>query len=235
MACITEIHQRSPLRVLDRHIQGGLGHGKLGVVCAGAGAGKSAFLVGVALDVLLSGCKALHVALDQPVERVRNYYDEILAEMMRAENLEQPGEAQLRVERNRRIQTYQEHTFRVDALALTLSILRKHTDVHPDLIVVDGYDWSAGSVEEIAALKDLAREEEAMLWMSATIDRDRPVSHPRGYPAPVDRYDDLLDVLVRLKGAEGTVHLSVLKEPGGTRPESVGVDLDPTTLLLVRR
>ncbi len=234
MTCILDIHERSPLRVLDRHIHGGLGRGNLGVVCAGAGAGKTAFLVGLALDVLLRGCKALHVALDQPVDRVRNYYDEILAELVRRENLENPTEARLRVERNRRIHTYQEHTFTVDALSRTLAHLRAHTDVHPDLIVVDGYDWSAGSEPEIAALKDLARTEEAVLWMAATIDKDAPVSHPAGYPEPVARFEALCDVLLRLKGAGGTVHLSLLKGPGGAETGAVGLDLDPATLLLVR-
>ena len=143
-------------------------------------------------------------------------------------------EARLRVERNRRIHTYQEHTFTVEALSRTLSNLRAHTDVHPDLIVVDGYDWSAGSEPEIAALKDLARTEEAVLWMAATIDKDAPVSHPAGYPEPVARFEALCDVLLRLKGAGGTVHLSLLKGPGGAETGAVGLDLDPATLLLVR-
>lgn len=235
MTCILDIHERSPLRVLDRHMHGGLGRGNLGIVCAGAGAGKTAFLVGLALDVLLQGCKALHVALDQPVDRVRNYYDEILAELVRRENLENPAEARLRVERNRRIHTYQEHTFTVDGLRRALSYLRAHTDVHPDLIVLDGYDWTAGSQTEVGALKDLARTEDAVLWMSATIDKDAPITHPSGYPEPVARYEALSDVLLRLKGADGTVHLSLLKGPGGAETGTVGLDLDPATLLLVRR
>jgi hypothetical protein len=235
MTCIAEIHERSPLRVLDRSIHGGLGRGDLGVVCAGAGAGKTAFLVGVALDVLLRGCRVLHVALDQPVDRVRNYYDEILAELARAEEMEKPDAARLLVERNRRIHAYRRAAFSVEALARSLSFLRSHTDVHPDLIVVDGYDWGHGSEGEIAALRDLARSEDAVLWMSATLDRAGPVPHESGFPQPVGRFDALIDVLLRLKGADGTVHLSVLKGHGGAAPDSPGLDLDPTTLLLVKR
>ncbi len=86
MSLIREIYDRSPLRVLDRSIHGGLGRGNIGVVCAGHGAGKTAFLVSVALDHLMSGDQVLHVAVDQPVDRIRNYYDEIFAEMARAFN-----------------------------------------------------------------------------------------------------------------------------------------------------
>ena len=83
-----ELTERSPLRVLDRSIHGGLGRGNLGVACAGAGAGKSAFLVAVALDHLLAGRQVLHVALDHPVDRVRDYYDEIFSELAATEALE---------------------------------------------------------------------------------------------------------------------------------------------------
>ncbi len=235
MTCIAEIRERSPLRVLDRSIHGGPGRGDLGVVCAGAGAGKTAFLVGVALDVLLRGCRALHVALDHPVDRVRNYYDEIFAELSRAEELEKPSEARLLVERNRRIHTYPKATFTVDGLARSLSFLKAHTDVHPDLIVVDGYDWNHGAEWEIAALKDLAKAEDAVLWMSATLERAGPVPHETGFPEPVGRYAGMIDVLLRLKGADGTVHLSVLKGHGEAAPGSPGLDLDPTSLLLVKR
>jgi len=100
---------------------------------------------------------------------------------------------------------------------------------------VDGYDWETGSESEVADLKELAGSEGAVLWMSAKIDKDKPSSRPSGYPEPVARYDALFDVLLRLKGADGTVRLSVLKGPGGTETGSVGLDLDPTTLLLVKR
>ena len=45
-----ELNERSPLRVLEKSIHGGLGRGNLGVVIARHGVGKSAFLVGYGLD-----------------------------------------------------------------------------------------------------------------------------------------------------------------------------------------
>ena len=57
-----ELNERSPLRVFERSIHGGVGEGKVGVVCAGPGVGKTAFLVGIALDYLMRGHQVLHVA-----------------------------------------------------------------------------------------------------------------------------------------------------------------------------
>ena len=46
---------RSPLRLLEQGLHGGLGKGNIGLVLAGPGVGKTSFLVGVALDGLLRG------------------------------------------------------------------------------------------------------------------------------------------------------------------------------------
>ena len=57
------LNARSPLRLLEKGLHGGLGAGNLGVVLAGHGVGKTAFLVGVALDELLRAGRVLHVCL----------------------------------------------------------------------------------------------------------------------------------------------------------------------------
>ncbi len=44
------VNARSPLRLLEKGLHGGLGIGKIGVLVAGHGVGKTPFLVGVALD-----------------------------------------------------------------------------------------------------------------------------------------------------------------------------------------
>ena len=63
------VNARSPLRLLEKGLHGGLGIGNLGLVLAGRGVGKTPFLVGVALDEGLRGGRVLHVALDQTVAR----------------------------------------------------------------------------------------------------------------------------------------------------------------------
>ena len=45
-----DLNERSPVRVLEASIHGGLGRGNIGVVIARHGVGKTPFLVGVALD-----------------------------------------------------------------------------------------------------------------------------------------------------------------------------------------
>ena len=61
------LNARSPLRLLEKGLQGGLGPGNLGVVIAGHGVGKTSFLVGVALDELLRSGRVLHVSMAHTV------------------------------------------------------------------------------------------------------------------------------------------------------------------------
>src|SRR5512145_2305285 len=70
---------RSPLRILDRSIRGGLGKGHLGVIMAPEGVGKSACLVQIGLDALLRQRSVLHVAVGQSVEHVSTRYEALSA------------------------------------------------------------------------------------------------------------------------------------------------------------
>lgn len=230
-----ELNQRSPLRAFERSIHGGVGEGNLGVVCSGPGVGKTAFLVGIALDHLMRERQVLHVAADQPVDRVRNYYDEIFAELARSENLEDAAEVRLSIERNRRIHTYQDNSFNVESLHTTLSFMRKHTELDPSIMILDGFDWERGSKAELEELRKIAQEQTAELWLSASTPRGWEASDNAPFPPPVDRFASDVDVVVQLKTTNGNVHLCLLKDHDNPEPGAVAVDLDPTTLLLVRR
>lgn len=227
-----ELSERSPLRVLDRSIHGGLGAGSLGVVCAPAGVGKSAFLVDVVLDELLRGRRVLHVALEHATDRVRSYYREIFEEMVRSERVERPAEVWTALERDLRIQAYQGAAFGSAALERTLTLLESQAGFAPDVVVLDGYDWSRGTVGEVDGVKRTIRGRRCELWMSAAVE-DEDSAHG-AVPTPLTRYDSLVDVLLSLRSAAGTVHVRILKDRQGELPRPVALDLDPTTLLLVR-
>jgi len=167
-----ELNERSPLRVLDQSIHGGLGRGNLGVVVARHGVGKTAFLVGVALDDLMRGRKVLHVAVGEPMEKVEAYYDEIFIDLAHEQRLEDQWAARMDAERNRRIQCYTGYDFSLDKLRETLSFWKKVNDFLPAAIVIEGFDFAAASAEQLAELREIARSADAEVWMSATTTRD---------------------------------------------------------------
>ena len=119
----TEINQRSPLRALETSLGGGLGDGDIGVVVARTGIGKTAFLVGIALDKLLRGRRVLHVSMGHSVEKVCAYYDEIFADLAHDQELSDVWQVRLEMERNRNIHVYSDGNMSADRLRQCLDAL----------------------------------------------------------------------------------------------------------------
>jgi len=228
-----ELSERSPLRVLDQSIHGGLGRGNIGVVVARHGVGKTAFLVGIALDELMRGRNVLHVSLEQTAERVRTYYDEIFAALSHAQALDDVWRVRLSLERQRRIHCYLGGTFSLERLRESLAFMKHNGDFTPQSVVIDGYEFSARSGPELAGLRAIARELDAELWMSSVTSRAAQRDE-RGVPEPLTRLWDAVDVILGMAHDGKAVHIGLLKDHGNPDVSELKLALDPTTLLLFR-
>ena len=76
--------ERSPVRIFDRAIGGGLGAGKIGVVMSRTGVGKTGFLIGLAIDHLLQDKKVLYISTKESVEHINAFFDQIFRAMAEA-------------------------------------------------------------------------------------------------------------------------------------------------------
>src|ERR1700748_1793703 len=93
-----EVNERSPMRVFEKSMHGGLGQGNVGLACARHGVGKTAVLVQIALDDLLRDRKVLHISHEHAVDHVRAYYDEIFHDLATVSRLGHPDAAKLDLE-----------------------------------------------------------------------------------------------------------------------------------------
>jgi hypothetical protein len=228
-----EVNERSPLRLLEKSIHGGLGRGNLGVVVAQRGVGKTAFLVGIALDDLLRGRKVLHVALDEPVEKIRDYYDEIFIDLAHSLNLENIGDERLEVERNRNIHTYVGNTFSIGKLREAIEFLRTYMDFDPAALIVEGFDFEKATYADMDGLRQVARDINGEIWMSAVTHRQSR-RNDRGVPEPVAHLEEAIDVILSMQHSGTAVHLHLLKDHDNREVSDSHVALDPTSLLLVQ-
>lgn len=229
-----ELNERSPLRVLERSIHGGLGAGNLGALVARHGVGKTAFLVGVALDDLMRGRKVLHVGLDETVDKIIGYYDEVYAELAHDKALENVWQVRLDVERNRRVHAYLDGSFSVDRLRETVGFMRTYSNFVPKAIMLEGLDFAKLEAGDLEGLRAIAKGCDAELWMSATTTRDANKS-ARGVPEPLDKWEDQLDVILTMAHDGTGVDVSVLKDHDSTEIADLRIALDPTTMLLVKQ
>lgn len=228
-----DLNERSPLRLLEKSIHGGLGRGNIGVVAARHGLGKSAVLVGIALDDLMRGRKVLHVALGERFEKIRAYYDEIFMDLARTGNLQDVDTERREVERYRNIHTYVENCFSIARLKEAIAFLNTQMDFYPAALIIEGFRFEKATKEDMAQLRQIAREINGELWMSAVTHRESG-KNERGIPEPLAHLDDTIDVILELEQGDKSVTLRLLKDHDNPDVSPSHVALDPTTLLLIQ-
>jgi hypothetical protein len=228
---LKELTDRSPMRVFENSIHGGLGAGNLGVVVALHGMGKTAFLVDIALDDLMRGRKVLHVTIGRTIEHVREYYNEIFHDLAEATALEDVAEVRREIESHRHIKAYLRDTFSIDHMRSHIAMLREMMGFVPVAIVMDGYDFSAATLEDLAELRAIAEGLKAEIWLAAHTHRSDPRDE-HGIPEPVAHLASALGVIVHMAHDGKAVHLNVLKDHDNPDVSSLSLALDPTTMLL---
>ena len=225
--------ERSPVRIFERAIGGGLGEGELGVVLSRHGVGKTGFLIGLAVDQLLQSRKVLYISTKESVEHINNFFDQIFHAMAASLDLDQLPQKQLRMERNRFIHVYNRKTFSLEKLEQSVAFLKDAADFVPDMVIMDGTPrFEFTEAWEIEGLQRLANEWQAEVWTSSNTHREGQEMDARGVPVGVARFDEALSVIINLEPDSDNVKVRIIKEHGSTEPAQVQIELDPKTLLL---
>ena len=223
------LNARSPLRLLEKGLHGGLGPGNLGIVIAGHGVGKASFLVGVALDELLRSGRVLHVSMVHTVSHIRDHYDTVFEELAATVHLEDEARVHVDINRNRSIRVYPRNVLTTAKLREAVKV-ESETAGQPSLVVIEGLDFETTSREDFVDLKDLAGELAAEVWLSIS-SNDEQVPQ---LPPPIERVEDLVSVVLALEPGDDAVLLRALKDHDNPDLTDLHVALDPKTLLLTR-
>jgi len=229
-----ELNERNPLRLFEHSIHGGLGQGNIGVVVARHGIGKTAFLVGIALDDAMRGRKALHVSLEKTVDHMREFYDEIFMDLAHSAHLEDLSTARLEMERNRIIHTYAGKSFTIPKLRHSIHFLKEYAHFDPACLILEGFDFNRAVLQDMEAFRELAREFNVEMWMSAVTHRGAR-SNDHGIPEPLSKLASAIAVIVQMTDQSGCVQLSLLKDHDNPEVARLALALDPETMLLVKK
>ena len=243
-----EVNERSPMRVFENSIHGGLGRGNVGVVIARAGVGKTALLVQIALDDLLRDKKVLHLSHEHAVDRVRAYYDEIFHDLAITHQLAQPQMVRLEVERNRLIYSHIEAattappsrrggTSSLSRIEQTITFATDFAHFKPDALIIDGFDFNGADQAAVQDIKQMAEDLNAELWLSAKTQRYTSIppsaSGPGSTPSPLRRFFPTVDVIILLQPDDEGVRLQLLKDHDNPDVSELNLHLDPNTMRVV--
>lgn len=231
---ISELIRRSPVRVFEKSIHGGLKAGEIGVIASPSGLGKTSVLVQIALDKLLQEKKVIHVSFTQHTGYVLAWYEDIFDEFIRKKNLENAGEVKNDIVKNRVLMNFSQDGVTGDQVLRSLRAMIVEGGFKAEYLIVDGFDFSKMDRILISKIKDFAGELGLEIWYSCTVPGDVPASQytERHIPVLIKDFVDLVDAVVILEPKDDHIEFSVSKDRDIYNPPAMALKLDPKTLLI---
>jgi hypothetical protein len=246
-----ELIQRSPVRIFEKSIHGGLKPGEIGIIASQSGLGKTSVLVQIALDKLLQTKKVIHVSFTQHTDYVLAWYEDIFNEFISKKNLENIREVKNELIKNRVLMNFNQDGLSGEQILRSLKALIVDGGFAAEALIVDGFHFSSGDRERIAAVKQFAKDSNLSVWYSCTIPGEtgsqgihsqgtrsqgpEGIYDKRGIPLVVKDYADLLDVVIVLEPKPDHIELTVSKDRDIYNPEHMALRLDPKTLLILEQ
>jgi hypothetical protein len=228
----SELVKRSPLRLLEQSIHGGLGPGTVGVIASRKGTGKTAFLVHLATDQLLQGKHVIHISFSGRTDHIVSWYEDIFGEIAKKRHLEDAMEVHDELIKHRVIMNFNQEGVSADQLLASVRAMIGEGNFSANTIVVDGYDFQKGSAADVRAIKALAAEVGCTVWFSASVHRDDPEVDERGVPRLLSPYIGCIAVLFTLRATDKHLKLSLIKDHDQYSGEDPHLMLDPKSLLI---
>ncbi|MBN2409149.1 MAG: hypothetical protein JXE07_05380 [Candidatus Aminicenantes bacterium] len=227
-----ELVARSPVRVLEKSMHGGLGKGHIGVLASRKGVGKTACLVHIATDKLFQHKPVIHVSYASRVDHIINWYEDIFREIARSLGLESATEIHDEIIKNRVIMNFSQAGMKVEQVLRSLEAMIRDGNFAADTVIVDGYTFTPSSPEDLARFGEFAGRMGLEVWFSASLKGPEPQFDERGFPNELKCCLEKVDVLITLRHLRDQVQLHLLKDHDFPSPTELSLSFDPTTLLI---
>jgi len=230
---LSELIQRSPIRIFEQSIHGGLKPGEIGIIASPNGVGKTSVLVQLALDKLLQGKKVIHVSFSQHTQYVPVWYEDIFNEFISKKNLENAAEIKNDLVKNRVLMTFNQDGISNDQIIRSLRAMIIEGGFKADSIIIDGFDFTRADKKSIADFKTFATELGISVWYSCSVKDDGNQYDKENIPLILNSVTSNIDVVIALQPKTDHVELSISKDRDSIISKSKSMKLDPRTLLIL--
>ena len=224
---------RNPLRLMGHENEAIVPEGGFGAVLARAGVGKTALIVQVALDTMLKQKNVLHVSLNDPVDKVSLWYQEVLNSLAHQYHVRQIKELWEAIQMHRLIMTFKVEGFSVPKLEERVKDLTEQQIFNPHMVIIDGLPFDEGLRAPLEGLKAFSENHRLHLWFTVTTHRHEAPGAD-GLPVQLAPVVDLFDAAIQLQPEGKKIHIRCLKG-GVDASRSNDQLLDPATMLIQER
>jgi hypothetical protein len=227
-----ELITRSPLRILEKSTQGGVGKGNIGVIAARKGVGKTACLVHISTDQLFQEKHVIHVSFASDTSHIVSWYEDIFEEIARRYRLDNAMQVHDELIRHRVIMNFKQDGINAEQVRKSITSMIKDAHFNADCIIIDGYDFTIISEQDFKIFKLLAEELKIEIWFSATLQKEGTVFDNKGVPTLLSKFLNDIAILVVLEPKEDHVHLQLVKDHNLVQTSPLHLKLDPQILLI---
>lgn len=231
---VQELIDKSPIRVFDKSINGGLGNGNIAVITSRHGVGKTACMVHLAIDKILQNKNIVHVSFGANVEHIMNWYKEVFKQITDYKSLDDAVEVYETLKSKRVMLNFSQENVSMDKIILSLETLINAGSFKADAVFFDGYGITANSCEDFAKIKKFAQEMGVEAWICVSPSATEKDYDEYGIAASLKAHTEGLDVLVGLhyNDEKSRVIMTVAKDHKQSPAHPAGTSLDPKTMLI---
>ena len=199
---VAELIKKSPIRVFESSIDGGLGRGNLGVLASQHGVGKTACMVHLAIDKILRGLNVIHVSFGANVEHIMNWYKEAFREISEFRSLDDAFDVYQTIRSSRVMMNFSQEGVGVDKILASLETLINQGSFKADAVFFDGYKLTMASDDDVKKIKAFAQKMNIEVWFCVSPARPNVEFTEYGVPVTMDPYLSMIDVLVAFMGQQ---------------------------------
>jgi len=228
----SEFIKKSPLRILEKSLQGGLKKGEIGVLASRKGVGKTACLVHIAIDKLFHGKYVIHVSYASRVDYIINWYEDIFKEIAKKQNIVPPLQTHDEIIKNRVIMNFNQKGTRTEHVLKSIEAMIIQGEFSADAVIIDGFNFSQSAPGDLDQFKNFAQKVGVEIWFSASLKKSQALFNEKGLPEELLDFLKDIDVLITLKYKNQYIHLNIAKNRDYPVLEEMPLRLDPATFLM---
>jgi archaellum biogenesis ATPase FlaH len=228
----SEFIKKSPLRVLEKSLQGGLKKGEIGVLASRKGVGKTACLVHIAIDKLFQGKYVIHVSYASRVDYIINWYEDIFKEIAKKQSIDSPLQIHDEIIKNRVIMNFNQKGTRTEQVLKSIEAMIIQGEFSADAVIIDGFNFSQSAPGDLDQFKNFAQKVGVEIWFSASLKKTQALFNKKGLPEELLDFLKDIDVLITLKYKNQYIHLNIAKNRDVSILEEMPLRLDPATFLM---
>ena len=230
---LNELLQRSPIRIFEQSIKGGLKAGEIGIIASQNGLGKTSVLVQLALDKLLQGKKVIHVSFTQHTHYVLAWYEDIFNEFINRKNLENPDDVKNELIKNRVLMNFNQDGISKEQILKSIHAMIIDGGFRAEAIIIDGFDFARTDRASFVNVKAYAERLGLSVWYSCSVSDRGQQYDENNIPVILKDFTDLIDAAIIMEQKNDYIALSVSKDRNSDDTKAMAMRLDPRTMLIL--